>query len=246
MSEPQPAGNGAGPDGGEAGPRREPFFNIPPVVLWLIGICVVVQLVRVYGLNLDQEIELLVRAAVIPARYSGRFGLDIYAFTSPFTYTFLHGGLVHIAVNMVWLAAFGPPLANRLGTWRFLLFWAVTGLAAAALHCVLDISSQAPLVGASGAISGMMGAAARFGFAIDRSAGRPAFGGPIWPIGAVLRSRTAISFVGVWMVINLVSGLLGVPGVEGQIAWQAHLGGFFAGFFGISLFDPLARSYRRR
>ncbi|TIW39428.1 MAG: rhomboid family intramembrane serine protease, partial [Mesorhizobium sp.] len=117
-------------------PRREPVFNLPSVVLAVIGICIAVHLVRVYLLTDDQDFALLVRAAFIPIRYSGRYDLEVYAFTSPFTYAFLHGGWAHLLINMVWLAAFGSPLANRFGALRFALFFAVTGLAAVALFYV--------------------------------------------------------------------------------------------------------------
>lgn len=218
--------------------RREPVFNLPAIVVAIIGACVVIHLVREYVLSPDQDFALLVRAAFIPIRYSGQYHLDIWAFTSPLTYAFLHGGFAHLFINMVWLAAFGSPLANRLGVLRFCLFFAVTSLAAVALHYVLHSMDQAPLVGASGAISGMMGAAARFSFQIDRSHGKPAFAGAPLPIRDVFRSRTAMTFLGVWMIINLVTGLVGfTPGVDNQIAWEAHIGGFLAGFLGIRLFD---------
>lgn len=217
--------------------RREPVFNLPPVVLAVIGICVAVHLIRVYGLTDDQDLSLLIRAAFIPIRYSGRFDLDFYAFSSPFTYAFLHGGFAHLLINMVWLAAFGSPLANRFGALRFSLFFAATGLAAVVLFWAVHPLGQAPLVGASGAISGMMGAAARFGFRIDRSSGKAAFAGAPLPMAEVLRSRGVVTFLAVWMVINLATGLLGAPGVDGQIAWEAHIGGFVAGFFGLRFFD---------
>lgn len=217
--------------------RREPVFNIPGIVLLLIVVCVLVHAVRVYGLSVDQDIDLLLRAAFIPVRYSGIFDIDVYAFTTPFTYAFLHGDIAHLLINMVWLAAFGSPLANRLGTLRFAIFWAVTALAAAALHWALHPLDQAPLIGASGAISGMMGAAARFAFQMERRDGRAAFAGPALPIGVVVRSRSVMTFLAVWMVVNLVTGLLGVgPGSDATIAWEAHIGGFIAGFLGIPYF----------
>jgi membrane associated rhomboid family serine protease len=219
--------------------RREPIFNIPTVVLCLIALCTGVYVVQFHVLTLDQDIGLLVRAAFIPVRYSGRFDLDLYAFTTPFTYAFLHGNLAHLAINMVWLAAFGSPLANRLGTIRFLVFWAVTSLAAAALHWAVHPLDQAPLVGASGAISGMMGAAARFGFQMERRGGRAAFAGPVLPIGLALRLRAVATFLAVWFAINLVTGLVGLgAGPEANIAWEAHIGGFVVGFFGLRLFLP--------
>jgi membrane associated rhomboid family serine protease len=219
-------------------PRRaEPAFNLPPVVLALIGICVAVHVVSAFLLTDKQFLSLLINAAFIPIRYSGQFDLDVSAFTSPLTYAFLHGSIAHLAINMIWLAAFGSPLANRMGWARFLWFWAFTSLAAVALHYVLHMLDQAPLIGASGAISGMMGAAARFGFRIDRSHGRAAFAGAPLPVAQCLRSRAVVTFLAIWMIINLVTGLVGfAPGVDDQIAWEAHVGGFLAGFLGIDWF----------
>jgi membrane associated rhomboid family serine protease len=223
-------------------PQREPVFNIPPIVLVLIGACVIVYAVQEYVLDLNQQMAMLVRAAFIPVRYSGQYDLDIYAFTTPFTYAFLHGSLAHLAINMIWLAAFGSPLANRLGMLRFALFWVVTGLAAAGLHWAIYPLDHAPLVGASGAISGMMGAAARFGFNMERKSGRAAFTGPALPVSEVLRSRSVMTFLAVWMIVNLVTGLVGTgPGSSATIAWEAHIGGFLAGFFALPYFLGKAR-----
>ena len=219
-------------------PRREPVFNLPPVVLAVIGICAVVYLLQQYVLNETQQLTLLYDGAFIPVLYTGRYGFDWFLFTRPFTYAFMHGGLAHIAINMVWLAAFGSPLANRLGGVRFAVFYAATGLASVVLFWALHPNGEVPLVGASGAISGMMGAAARYGFRIDRSSGKAAFAGEPLTVAAVLRSRGVMTFLGVWMVINLATGLLGfAPGIDGQIAWEAHIGGFVAGFFGLRFFD---------
>lgn len=238
MNQSRPEPSASSEDNQDVPKNREPAFNLPGVVLAAIAICSVVHFVRVYVLDFEQDLELLIRAAFIPIRYSGQFDIDFYAFSSPFTYAFLHGGFAHLAVNMIWLAAFGSPLANRLGTARFVAFWAVTALAAVGLHYVLHPLDTAPLVGASGAISGMMGAAARFGFRIDRSAGKPAFAGVLLPISIVLRMRGVLTFLIIWMAVNLVTGLPGfAPGIEDRIAWEAHVGGFLAGFFGVRLFD---------
>jgi membrane associated rhomboid family serine protease len=219
-------------------PRREPVFNLPPVVLAVIGICVAVQLIQEYVLTESQQLTLLYDGAFIPVLYTGQYGFDWFLFSRPFTYVFLHGGFAHLAINMVWLAAFGSPLANRFGTHWFLAFFAATGLASVGLFWAVHPYGEAPLVGASGAISGMMGAAARFGFRIDRSSGKAAFAGAPLPIAAVLRSRGVMTFLAVWMVINLVTGLVSfAPGIAGQIAWEAHIGGFVAGFFGLRYFD---------
>ena len=221
-----------------APPPREPVFNLPKVVIGLLAVCVGIHLLRAYLLTDRQDFEVILRFAFIPIRYTGGYALDLYAVAGPWTYAFLHGGFAHLIVNMVWLAAFGSPLANRIGAARFLAFWLVTSLAAVGLHFVLHPVDPAPLVGASGAISGMMGAAARFGFQIDRRRGRGAFAGTVLSIPAVFRSRAVVTFLAVWMVVNLVMGLgVGVPGSDNPIAWEAHIGGFLAGFFLVRLFD---------
>jgi membrane associated rhomboid family serine protease len=218
--------------------RREPAFNIPGVVLVFIALCVGIHLVRAYLLSPHQDFGVILAGAFIPARYSGGYLLDWPAITSPLTYSLLHGGMAHLAVNMIWLAAFGSPLASRIGAVRFVLFWCATTLAAVALHYVLHMNSAVPLVGASGAISGMMGAAARFGFRSSRGAGRSAFQGRMLTIPEALSSRTVVTFLAVWFVINLAMGLAsGVPGVDGAIAWEAHIGGFLAGFLAVRFFD---------
>lgn len=216
---------------------REPVFNLAPVVLALIAVCAAIHLVRAEFLTGEQDFALVLRFAFIPIRYTGGFSVDIWSFVSPLSYSLLHGGVVHLVVNCVWLAAFGSPLAYRIGAVRFLLFWAATALGAVALHFALYPDSTTPLVGASGAISGMMGAAARFVFRIDRSGGHPAFTGPIVAVADVLRSRQAVAFLGVWLAVNLLVGFgFGAPG-GAQVAWEAHIGGLVVGFFGIRFFD---------
>jgi membrane associated rhomboid family serine protease len=219
-------------------PRREPVFNLPRVVLVLIGICVAVYLLEYYLLTPAQDEAFVWNFAFTPANYSGHSAPTIYLLFQPLTYAFLHGGWTHLLINMVSLAAFGSPLANRLGGFRFALFFAATGVAAVAFFFVLHPLGQMPLVGASGAISGMMGAAARFGFRTYRFGGKVAFGGPVPPVAFVLRSPGVATFIAAWMLINLATGFFGFAfGFDGQIAWEAHLGGFVAGFFGLRWFD---------
>ena len=114
------------------------------------------------------------------------------------------------------------------------------------MHYVLHMLDQAPLIGASGAISGMMGAAARFGFRIDRSRGRAAFAGASRCRSSNACGRAAVvTFLAIWMIVNLVTGLIGfAPGIDDQIAWEAHIGGFLAGFLGIDWFTRERRPRR--
>lgn len=218
---------------------REPVFNIPGVILAVMAICGSVFVLETYILNEDQGSDFLWNFAFIPARFSQYGGFySPAAWLTTVTYSLMHGSIAHIALNMIWLAAFGSPLAARIGPLRTTLFWIVASIAAVMTHFVVYPDSMTPLVGASGVVSGMMGAAARFGFRRSPLRNSAAFVGDILPIGVALRMRSVLVFLGVWFVTNIVTGLLSV-GVDSSatIAWEAHIGGFFIGFFGISLFD---------
>jgi membrane associated rhomboid family serine protease len=147
----------------------------------------------------------------------------------------LHGDWAHVGINSLWLLAFGPIVARRFGAPLFLLFFLACGIAGAVLFLAFDWGGSNPVVGASAAISGLMGAGIRllprhFSWAQPGEA-------PMAP----LLSRQVLSFSAVWVVLNAVVGTLGLGLVpEGQaIAWQAHLGGYFAGLLLASAFDRL-------
>lgn len=219
--------------------RGEPIFNIPGVVIGLIGLCIAVYVYQNYLISEEQNYAFIRDYALIPARFLLADGFsDPAALFTLVSYSFMHGGIEHIVVNMIWLAAFGSPLAGRIGTGRMLLFWIVTSVLAGLTHYALYPESVTPLVGASGAISGMMGASARYGFRRVNFGRRAEFAGPLLSIGLTLTLKPVLTFVGVWFVINIVTGLYttGGAGLSG-IAWEAHIGGFIAGFFGIALFD---------
>lgn len=161
------------------------------------------------------------------------------------TYGLLHGSWMHVIFNVVWLAAFGAPVARRYGGWRFGLLVLVGVVAGAALHLFVDPLSVMPLVGASAGISALMAAAARFVFQ-PPPAFRPAMAWqvpappPLQSIPELLRNRTAVVFLGIWLATNLLFGLIAIPleAGEGPIAWDAHLGGFAAGFFLLPWLEP--------
>lgn len=219
-------------------PEREPVFTIASVVLLLIAACCVIHLVRNWLLSEDADISLLVHWAFIPLRYWTEYALDLSGFVSPMSYSLLHGDGMHLAINMIWLAAFGSPLAHRIGGWRFVGFWLLTAIGAAATHFLVRPFDGVPLIGASGAISGMMAAAARFGFSVDRRSRQPAFAGPRLGMGQMATRRNTAVFLGVWFAINLIAGLGWLtPAGSAEIAWEAHIGGFLTGLFGIAVFD---------
>lgn len=222
---------------------REPVFNIPVVILVLTALCALIYFAEYYILSAEQDMHFMLNFAFIPARFTYADGFfDPAALFTLTSYSLMHGSFAHLAVNMVWLIAFGSPLAGRLGVGRFIGFWVVTAIASALTHYAIYPASTTPLVGASGAISGMMGAAARYGFRRVSPYGEnrhlTAFAGPILPIRVTLTYKPVLTFVGFWFIINIATGLytgtsMGMAG----IAWEAHIGGFLAGFFGIVFFD---------
>lgn len=218
---------------------REPVFNLPAVVTAVVVVCVAVHLIRMFALDDEQNYLVMLHGAFFPVRYSGGYDIDLFALTSPFTSSLMHASWLHLGLNMVWLVAFGSPLANRIGVVRFILFWAACVIGSLALHFVSKPDDLVPVIGASGAISGMMGAAARYGFRIDRSSNSAGFAGPRMTLMQTLVNRQAVIFLGVWLLINLGAGAgLDLSGSDGSIAWEAHIGGMLTGLLLIGLFDP--------
>lgn len=219
---------------------EEPVFRAPQVVIWLLG-----AMVAVYGimalLPRDAFERVLVNFAFIPAQLSVvsldrlTWSLDsAQSFWPLVTYAFLHADLTHLALNGVWFLAFATPVTRRVGAWPMVALLLVATIAAALVHWSVNTDSIIPMVGASGGISGLMGAAFRFMFLDPQgNLGRP--GGRL----PLLHPRI-LMLAGVWSVLNVIMGVLGTGllGESGQmIAWEAHLGGFFAGLVLFPLFD---------
>jgi len=149
-----------------------------------------------------------------------------------FTSMFLHGGILHIGGNMLYLWIFGDNVEDAMGGVRFLIFYLLCGVIAAMTHIALDPNSLTPMIGASGAISGVLGAYLL-----------------LYPRAKVLTLITFFYFIRIiklpalfilsfWIVIQLLSGTLSmsVNTNHGGVAWFAHIGGFFAGVFLVYIF----------
>jgi membrane associated rhomboid family serine protease len=234
--------------------KREPLFNIPAVVTGLLAVLVLIHAVRVYLLTNDQDIDVLLTFAFIPVRYDtsavlggvlpGGFGAEVWTFV---TYSLLHASWTHLGVNAIWFLPFGSAVARRFGTSRFLLFYAVTAAAGAAMHLATHAGEQFPMIGASAAISGTMAAAMRFAFqhggplGMLRGEDDEAYRVPALPLTGVLRDSRVLLFLIVWFGMNFVFGLISLPlgGNDQPVAWQAHIGGFLAGLLLFSWFDPV-------
>lgn len=135
---------------------------------------------------------------------------------------FVHGGWVHLISNMWYLWLFGDNVEDSMGHFRFLLFYLLCGLLAAALQIVVDPRSIVPMVGASGAIAGILGA---YLFKFPRARVRCLL---FVFIFIQFIEVPAFVILGFWFIVQLLNGLA-APGATGQVAWFAHIGGFVAG-----------------
>ena len=233
--------------------KREPLFNIPPIVLAVLALLALIHAVRTWLLSDNQDIEFLLSFAFIPARYDssvvldgplpGGFGAEIWTFV---TYSLIHADWMHFGVNAIWLLPFGSALARRFGALRFIAFFAVTAAAGAGLHLATHAGEQFPMIGASASISGTMAAAMRFAFQrggplhMMRTDDERAYRVPAIPLVKVLSDARVLIFLGVWFAINIIFGVgsLSFTGGDQPVAWQAHIGGFLAGLLLFSWFDP--------
>lgn len=175
---------------------------------------------------------------LVPARYThpdswtAATGLEALSLWPFLTSVFLHGGLLHVGLNMWMLWIFGDNVEDRMGSIRFVAFYLLCGVLASLVYLSVNPSSTAPSIGASGAISGVLGAY----FLLYPNARVVALI-PILFI-PLFFALPAVVFIGFWFVIQLYSGALAAMGPENAtgVAWWAHIGGFMAGLALAALF----------
>lgn len=202
-------------------PRREPIFNAPWPAMAL-------TLVIIFSFFIQRQLPERVWADyVLTPAVVTQYGRWVTLITP----LFLHGGWIHDLMNAVAALAFGAPVARLLGlnvrgALVFFLFYLACGLLSSLGYVMAHPDSLAPVVGASGAVSGLMGAASRL---MERR-------GRLGP----LISRTTVGMAVMWTVVNLIIGFVPImPGTNGAgIAWEAHVAGYFAGLL---LIGPFAR-----
>jgi membrane associated rhomboid family serine protease len=190
-----------------------------PVASWsIIAACV---LVYIWQLGASDE-EILALAFTPEDLFGPLQGGSFLLWTTVLTSMFLHGGLLHLAGNMLYLWIFGNNVEDAQGHGRFLLFYLVCGIAAALAQAVINPHSTVPMVGASGAISGVLAA-----YVLTFPRARITV---IIPLGILFYPVKISAFfvVGFWFVIQLVQAAMTDPNEPG-VAWWAHVGGFAAG-----------------
>ncbi len=171
---------------------------------------------------------------VVPAALLGGHDLVPGAYLLPPTLTvvsamFLHGGWMHLIGNMLYLWIFGNNVEDAMGHGRFIVFYLLCGIAAVLAQALPDPGSTVPMIGASGAVSGVLGA-----YLLLYPHARVLV---LIPLGFMSRllPLPAIFVLGFWFVLQLINSMLAAP-EAGGVAWGAHVGGFVAGMALIALF----------
>ena len=195
---------------------REPAFNLPPGTLWL-GLAMVLVFALENLLEGAAWTWLFNTFAFISTVFwpPGAAGPDAAGLATLVTYAFLHADFLHLALNLGFLLAFGSFVERHLGAARYLLLFALTAAAGALTEFYFAGPEPVALIGASGAVYGMTGAAMRFMFTGGGSGQR----------------RRALVFVLVFLGLNLVFGMTGLADflAGAAVGWKAHAGGFVAG-----------------
>lgn len=212
-----------------------PSQSFPVVTIMLI---IVNAFIFMFERSLGRDLEIFLHHfALIPQKYfslTAQGGFNYMERCYPFiTSQFLHGGWMHIIGNMWFLWIFGDNIEDRLGHFKFILFYLLCGVAAGVAHVYTNPTSSIPTVGASGAIAGVMGA-----YTI------------LYPRARVLTlfvlfffirfiEVPAFIFLGVWFLIQFLSGAatMAAGGAHAGVAWWAHIGGFVIGVI-LVLFLP--------
>ncbi|MCL5612075.1 MAG: rhomboid family intramembrane serine protease [Chloroflexi bacterium] len=209
--------------------RRFPVVNLALIALNILAFLYEVQL---GGAGLERFIRTW---ALVPSR------LLVHpqaAWVTIFTSMFLHGGWFHVLSNMWFLFIFGDNIEDRMGPARYLIFYLLSGAAAALMQVYILQTSSQPMIGASGAIAGVLGA-----YLVSFPRARVASLVPIFFIFTLIEIPAAI-FLLFWFVSQLFSGWLSLQGASGSgIAWWAHVGGFVFGLASVNVFAPRHRYY---
>lgn len=171
--------------------------------------------------------------AVIPYRFLLRWSEDLGELSTPFTAMFMHAGWLHLIGNMLYLHIFGDNVEDRLGRFRFLVFFLACGYLSFLVQIVLSPKSMIPTLGASGAVAGVLGA---YVFLYPRA--RVIAVVPLLFFFPLIE-LPAYVFIGIWFLLQFLSGAASLgtgAALTGGTAWWAHVGGFIAGIALLNVF----------
>jgi len=212
---------------------ENPTRTFPFVTLAIIAANI---LVFIYEFNLGSRLEdAIMHFAVIPYDVTHRI-FDARVIFTLFSSLFFHGGIFHILGNMLYLWVFGNNIEDRLGHLRFVFFYFACGIFATIGHILFAVNSKTPLIGASGAISGVLGA-----YLILFPRARVLVLVPIFLFWRIIRI-SAKWFLLFWIALqffNVTNSRVFMDAAnDGGVAWFAHIGGFFAGIFLLWVLTP--------
>ena len=195
-----------------------PALGKPLLVITIIAVCIIIWFWQ-SGLNYQDNNTVIVNFGLTPKVFlSG----PLLSFFTLFTSMFMHGGFMHLAGNMLYLWIFGDNIEGALGHFRFILFYFLCGIAAAFTQILSAPDSAIPMIGASGAVSGVLGAYLIF-YPHARIRTFVFLG-----IFITFLRLPAVLLLGFWILGQVISAFISNPGSPG-VAWFAHLGGFFMG-----------------
>ena len=205
-----------------------PTSGKPILTYFVIGSCVLIFLIQITSQSYKTG-QLFYSYGLIPSVLMGnnQLPLDLYAIPSwltIFTSMFMHGGFMHLAGNMLYMWIFADNIEDDLGPKRFLLFYLLAGVGAAMTQVLIDTQSQVPMVGASGAIGGILGA-----YLINYPKAKVLVLIPFGFFSQLLKIR-ALYVLGFWFILQFISS-------GGGVAYAAHIGGFVSGIIFILFFN---------
>lgn len=204
--------------------KSGPLLSLPPVTKFMIGIFLTIHILTDVILNQEQQFWTFMHFGFVPGYYTGVIPFGWAAIVGPVTFTFLHGSWTHIILNGFMMMAFGTGTERWMGGKRLLVFFMFCNIFAALAQFAFSPFSTAPVIGASGGLSGLFAAVLLMMQQQDGLGSGNRHG--IFP------------FICLWIVISIVFGMMGGPG-DTNVAWAAHIGGFLAGFV---IYKPLMRS----
>lgn len=209
-----------------------PLTIIPFSTILIIGLNILVFIMQI--MSVEDSKNIVYSYGAIPHNLvSFESNQPIHPALTIFTSMFMHGGLFHLAWNMLFFWIFGNNIEERLGHVRFIFFYLFCGVVAAFSHVLLSPGSNVPMIGASGAVSGMLGAYILL-FPMARIRTLVFLGFYITVV-----ELPALIVIGFWAIIQVVSGLISQGNAaQGGIAFFAHVGGFIAGLATIKLWQP--------
>ena len=205
-----------------------PTSRRPIITYFIIGLCTVIFLIQISSESYKTG-ELFYSYGLIPSVLMGhnQLPMNLYAipaFITIFSSMFMHGGFMHLIGNMLYMWIFADNIEDNLGVTKFIIFYLLCGIGAAMTQVLMDTHSQIPMIGASGAIGGVLGA-----YLINHPKAKVLVLIPFGFFSQLLKIK-ALYVLGFWFILQFISS-------GGGVAYAAHIGGFVSGMILILFFN---------